>query len=139
MKIKLGILCLSVVSIFYSASIWAQEKDPFFPSGPRSAVTVSTSHDNNWGRDPFSRPFEETTRSPASSVRGVLDLIGGRNLTGIIYSKHVRVAIIGGEAVKEGGMVGDQKIVDIRRRSIVLQNSAGSREEVFLEDFSIRK
>jgi hypothetical protein len=73
------------------------------------------------------------------SARGVLDLIGGRNLTGIIYSKHVRVAIIGGEALKEGSMVGDQKIVDIRRRSIVLQNSAGSREEVFLEDFSIRK
>ena len=138
MKIISAILWLSVMSIFCS-SVWAQEKDPFFPSGPRSAVTVSSPQENNWGRDPFSRPFEEKSRSLAPSARGVLDLIGGRNLTGIIYSKRVRVAIIGGEALKEGSMVGDQKLVDIRRRSIVLQNSVGSREEVFLEDFSMRK
>jgi len=130
---------LIIVWVLGGSAGWAQEKDPFFPSGPRSGATVSTSYDNNRGRDPFSRPFEETSRSPASSVRGVLDLIGGRNLTGIIYSKRVRVAIIGGEALKEGSMVGDQKLVDIRRRSIVLQNSVGSREEVFLEDFSMRK
>jgi hypothetical protein len=137
-NIVLNILFV-VVWMTTASTVWTQERDPFFPSGPRSAVTMSAPRDSNWGRDPFSRPFEETTRSPASSVRSVLDLIGGRNLTGIIYSKDARVAIIGGEALKEGSMVGDQKVVDIRRRSVILQNSAGSREEVFLEDFSIRK
>lgn len=135
MKITSAILWLSVMSIFYS-SVWAQEKDPFFPAGPRSTVTASSPQESNWGRDPFSRPFEGTTRSSSPVL---LDRVGGKNLTGIIYSKKVRVAIIGGEALKEGGMVGDQKIVDIRRRSIVLMNDAGSREEVFLEDFSMQK
>lgn len=133
------IRALIIVWVLEGSAGWAEEQDPFFPSGPRSVATVSSPQENNWGRDPFSRPFEETSRSLVPSASRVLDLIGGRNLTGIIYSKHARVAIIGGEALKEGSMVGDKKLVDIRRRSIVLQNSAGSREEVFLEDFSIQK
>jgi hypothetical protein len=36
-------------------------------------------------------------------------------------------------------MIGDQKLRDIRTRSVVLMNSAGNTEEMFLEDFSIRK
>ncbi len=66
---------------------------------------------------------------------------GGRaarsGLTGIIYSKHGRVAIIGGEALREGSMVGDKRLADIRKKSVVLMNASGGREEVFLEDFSM--
>jgi hypothetical protein len=62
-----------------------------------------------------------------------------RTLTGIIYGKNVRLAIIGGETLGEGSMVGEQKLVDIRRRSVVLMNPAGGSEEIFLENFSIRK
>jgi hypothetical protein len=51
----------------------------------------------------------------------------------------VRVAIIGGETYREGSMVGDQKLVDIKKRSVVLMNGSGGYDEVFLDDFSIRK
>lgn len=116
----------------------AQDRDPFFPDGQRSAPTATAPQDANWGRDPFSRPFEGKP-SALQPVRGMIDRIRGKSLTGIIYGKQARVAIIGGETYQEGSMVGDQKLVDIKRRSVVFMNGSGSYEEVFLEDFSIRK
>ena len=63
----------------------------------------------------------------------------GRTLTGIIFSEDVRLAIIGGETYQEGVKVGDRKLVDIRRRSVVFMSAAGEKEEVFLEDFTMNK
>lgn len=60
-------------------------------------------------------------------------------LTGIIYSKDVRVAIFGGETYQEGSRVGDRKLAEIRMRSVVLVSVAGQKEEVFLEDFTMNK
>jgi hypothetical protein len=118
-----------------ASTVWAEEKDPFFPAGPRSSVSVSVPQDRDWGRDPFSKPFEGKTPPAASSgVRAP-----GSGLSGIIYGKNARLAIIGGETYREGSMVGGQKLVDIRKRSVVFLNDSGSREEVFLEDFSLRK
>lgn len=115
----------------------AQEKDPFFPAGPRSAVTGSVPSGAAWGRDPFSKPFETKPQIP--TVGGIVDRLRGRTLTGIIYSRNVRLAIIGGETYKEGSKVGERKLVDIRRRSVVLRSDSGDYEELFLEDFSMRK
>jgi hypothetical protein len=110
-----------------------QERDPFFSEGPRSSATNTSQGSGEWGRDPFSKPFEGTaTTAPASRAPQ-------RKLTGIIYGKAARIAIINGEMVREGSMVGDQKLMTIGKRSIVLRNSTGSTEEVFLENFSIRK
>jgi hypothetical protein len=60
-------------------------------------------------------------------------------LTGIIYSKDVRLAIFGGETYQEGSKVGDRKLVDIRTRSVVFMSAAGDKEEVFLEDFTMNR
>lgn len=116
-----------------SAQQGGQERDPFFGDRPRSSGTI-TSQDSSgkWGRDPFSKPFEGTLAAPATRAPE-------KKVTGIIYGKDVRIAIIGGEIVKEGSMVGDQKLMNIRKSSIVLMSRTGSTEEIFLENFSIRK
>jgi hypothetical protein len=109
------------------------ERDPFFSEGPRSSVSRPAEPDDSWGRDPFNRPFDgAAAQTQAAPARG-------KKLTGIIFGGEVRLAIIGGETVGVGATLGDQKVADIRRRSIVLTDGAGVSEEVFLEDFSIRK
>jgi hypothetical protein len=131
MKITSAILWFMVMSIFGSVCVAAEEKDPFFPAGPRSVETSSVPRDSEWGRDPFSRPFEGTNK-PAPTP-------GARGLTGIICSKITCLAIIGGETYRLGSMMNGQRLVEIRRRSVVLKNSSGTREEMFLEEFSIKK
>jgi hypothetical protein len=115
----------------------ASDRDPFYPSEQRRpAASAPSPAGADWGRDPFNSPFagkgpvqqQDQNRSGRA-----------RTLTGIIYGKNVRLAIIGGETLGEGSMVGEQKLVDIRRRSVVLMNPAGGSEEIFLENFSIRK
>ncbi|MFA5073433.1 MAG: hypothetical protein WC539_05995 [Nitrospirota bacterium] len=126
-----SLLCLTA-GLLYSGIVCAAEKDPFFPEGIRSSAAGTGTQDSTWGRDPFSRPFEGKGSSSKTSGRI-------RSLTGIIYGKDVRVAIFDGETHKEGSMVGGRKLMDIRKRSVVLRGENGSREEIFLEDFSMRK
>jgi hypothetical protein len=112
-----------------------QERDPFFSEGPRSSSVGTLEHSDSWGRDPFTRPFGGTANihsAPETRARG-------KKLTGIIYGKDVHLAIMSGEVLREGSMVGDQKLVAIGENSVVLKNSEGSTEEVVLENFSIRK
>lgn len=132
---RLTIISVSVTMLSASIAL-AQEgdggRDPFNPSGGRPAVSAPAQDD--WGRDPFFNPLG---RKPAAqpTVPGQT----GSGLTGIIYSKQVRLAIIGGEVLREGSMVGGKRLVDIRRKSVVLMDGSGRYEEVFLEDFSIRR
>jgi hypothetical protein len=115
----------------------ASDRDPFYPSEQRGpAVPAPSPAGSDWGRDPFNSPF-----AGKGPVQQQDQNRGGRTkiLTGIVYGKNVRLAIIGGETLREGSMVGEQKLVDIRKRSVVLMNPAGGSEEIFLEDFSIRK
>jgi hypothetical protein len=125
----------TLLAIAAIAGAEPEGKDPFFPAGPKPPVKESLPQDRDWGRDPFNRPFEgkalpatqQGNRSPGSS------------LSGIIYGTNVRLAIFGGETVREGSMVGGQRLLAIHKRSVVLMNTEGRREEVFLEDFSIRR
>lgn len=137
MEKKLFITTILLTACF-SAAAWAQDEDrndtdPFYPSAKRPAVAAPSQQDSDWGRDPFTSPFAH--RVP--SQQNTLPRASGGNLTGVIYSKQARVAIIGGEVFREGSMVGDKRLVDIRRRSVVLMNKAGGQEEIFLEDFSL--
>jgi hypothetical protein len=116
----------------------AQDRDPFFPDGPRSVPTASFSPDRVWGRDPFLKPFEAVTQAQEGPKAGPEEPGQKRILTGIIYGKHVRLAIIGGETLREGGMVDGKKLVRIKRRSIVLRSGTGATEVVTLKNFSIR-
>jgi hypothetical protein len=115
----------------------AADRDPFYPSADRpgmSAPRPSGLGEGSWGRDPFNNPL-----AGKAIVQKGQPAPGNRVLTGIIYSKDVRVAIFGGETYQEGSKVGDRKLVDIRSRSVVLMSSAGEKEEVFLEDFTMIK
>jgi hypothetical protein len=111
------------------------ERDPFHPSDAGFASTAPVPDEKAWGRDPFSNPL--AGKSPARKEPG--REVQGAVLTGIIYSTDVRLAIVGGDMLAEGGMVGDKKIVHIRSRSVVFENAAGGREEVFLDNFSVGK
>lgn len=134
------VIIATVVSAISLASAHAQEgaleKDPFYPSADRPAVSPPRpggADESSWGRDPFNNPLTGRTQAqkgpPSPGQR--------RALTGIIYSKGVRLAIFGGETYQEGGKVGDRKLMDIRRRSVVFMSAAGEKEEVFLEDFTM--
>ncbi len=133
-------ISIMIATVFASTSLAQeaeQERDPFFADGPRSSHDTTSRQDGEWGgRDPFTRPFggNAAVRRHAQGTRAM-----GKKLTGIIYSKDARLAIIGGEVHKEGSTVGDRKLAAIHERSVVLMNSAGGSEEFFLEDFSIRK
>jgi len=131
-KILLISVLLSVTTIASAAS---EGKDPFFPAGSRPTVTGPLSQDRDWGRDPFNKPFEG--KAQPEQQQGTR--VHGSSLSGIIYGKNIRLAIFGGETVREGGMVGERRLVAVNRRSVVLIDIEGNREEVFLEDFSIRK
>jgi len=126
-------------TMVFATTAWAQEaatdRDPFHPAehGPVSPAQVPAG--DAWGRDPFSNPL--AGRAPARTERG--PAAHGRGLTGIIYSKGTRLAIINGEAVREGSSIGDRKLVSINVRSVRLKNADGNMEEVFLQDFSMRK
>lgn len=138
-RMRKGLIYIIVtMTVVFAAAVHAQEgaaeKDPFYPSAGRPAATRPDPVDSSWGRDPFSNPL--AGRAPAQTGPA---LSPGRSnvLTGIIHGKDVRLAIIGGEALREGSKVGDRKLVDIRTRSVVFMSVAGEREEVFLEGFSM--
>ena len=140
-KKKFAILSLLGLLMYCAASAGAQERatetDPFYPSADRPAVSATRpggADESSWGRDPFNNPL-----AGRAAVQKGAPSPGQRMLTGIIYSKDVRLAIFGGETYQEGSKVGDRKLVDIRRRSVVFTNAAGVKEEVFLEDFTMNK
>jgi hypothetical protein len=128
-----------IITLLFSSVAWAEEarpeKDPFFPPERALLAPAVPSAEDGWGRDPFSSPLTEKT--PGRTGEGQGD--GKKPITGIIYSKKSRVAMIGGEMVQEGSMVGDRRLVEIRRRSVIFQTASGGYEEVYVDDFSIGK
>ncbi len=136
----MSILMMVLLADFSPAQEPGPERDPFFADGPRASAADATqegkSHqEGDWGRDPFSRSFGGTANRQALPVTRARD----KKLTGIIYGTDVHLAIIGGEVLKEGSMLGDQKLTAVREGSIVLKDNRGNTEEVVLENFSIRK
>ena len=129
-----GALLSALCSVSAPAQDKDEEKDPFFPSEKRPVAPAQAPGDGDWGRDPFSSPFGKT-KQPQGGDRHA----GTGGLTGIIYGKHARLAIIDGEVFREGSAVGDRKLVDIRRKSVIFMSGGGGYEEVFLSDFSLGK
>lgn len=79
---------------------------------------------DTWGRDPFVTPEEI-----ASSVRAPLSRADLR-ITSIIIQGANRVVTIGDNVVREGEMVGAERVVEIREDGIVLSRGE---EQRFLE------
>ena len=103
--IGLSVLVTCLAGVPAEGTEWG--KDPFFPSTSRPAAPTPSPDDKDWGRDPFDNPFGRKTTYQQP---------GARNLTGIIYGKTVRLAIIGGEVLGEGSTVDrwdiDSTVVD---------------------------
>ncbi len=131
----IGLLLSALCSAGASAQDKDTERDPFYPSERKPAAPVQSPGDSDWGRDPFNSPLGNKTALPQKG--GPQAEAGG--LTGIIYGKHARLAIIDGEVLREGSMVGDKKLVDVRRKSVILMSAGGGYEELSLADFSLGK
>jgi hypothetical protein len=133
-------VCLTIVLGAMAGVVSAQEagpeRDPFFSAGPRSSLTAPAEQGGEWGRDPFARPFD----GAAAAVPQIQQPAPAPEfkLTGIIYNDTVRIAVINGEMVGEGGMVGGRKVLKVRNSSVVLANGPAGSQEFFLENFSIR-
>jgi hypothetical protein len=138
---KTSLLLLTIAAAAICATTaWAQEgaadRDPFFSPEKRPAAPATVPASDAWGqRDPFSNPL--AGKEPARKERG--PETGGRGLTGIIYSKNIRLAIINGETVGVGSSIGDRTLVSIDMRSVTLKHANGSVEEIYLQEFSLRK
>ena len=132
-------LYIVIMTVVLAAAALAQEgvtdRDPFYSTEKKPPATAPVPSGDAWGRDPFNNPL--AGRAPVRVERG--PEVRGKGLTGIIYSKDIRLAIINGEALREGSSVGDRKLVSIGERSVKLKNAGGGVEEVFLQDFSMRK
>ena len=126
-------------TMVFATTTWAKEgatdRDPFYPTENRPAAPAPVPAGDAWGRDPFNNPL--AGRAPARTERR--PDASGKGLTGIIYSKDIRLAIINGEALREGSSMGKRKLVSIGLRSVRLVNADGGSEEVFLQDFLMRK
>jgi hypothetical protein len=131
----IGLLLSALCSVSALAQDKDVEKDPFFPSEKRPVAPAQAPDDSDWSRDPFNSPLGNKTALPQKG--GSQAASGG--LTGIIYGKQARLAIIDGEVFHEGSTVGDRKLVDIRRKSVIFMSAGGGYEEVFLSDFSLGK
>ena len=132
--------CLTIaVTVVFATAAWAQneaaDRDPFFSPEKGPAASVPVPAGNAWGRDPFNNPL--SGKAPARRERGAD--AGGKGLTGIIYSKDIRLAIINGETLTVGSSVGDRKLVSIDVQSVKLKNPGGGVEEMYLQEFSLRK
>ena len=125
------IIITIITAVLQVTGAWAQsgniQRDPFSPSEKGTA-----SPPDEWGRDPFGNPL--TTGAPERHNEGK-----GNLLTGIIYGVNASIAIIGGEALREGDKVGERKLVQIRKNSVVLMDPSGRHEELFLENYSMGK
>jgi MSHA biogenesis protein MshK len=62
-----------------------------------------------------------------------------KGLQSTIISPQYRAAIINGETVRLGGMVGGSRLVDVREGSVVLQNAQGRRVLELFPKVGIRK
>lgn len=86
------------------------------------------------------RPSIDLSSSGAASASDVLtDETATRGLQSIIISPLYRAAIINGETVRVGDKVGDDRLVEVRENSVVLQNAQGRRVVELFPKVSIRK
>src|SRR5271169_3427589 len=82
-KMKIPFISLMIASSFTNivlAQQPGQERDPFFGERPGSSATSTSQDSGEWGRDPFTKPFEGTAIAPATHAPE-------KKLTGIIYGK----------------------------------------------------
>lgn len=91
------------------------------PATAGETVKPDTSRMNlAWGEDPFFLPKAITDRK-AEKPKTVPKLVG------IIENKTGRYAIIGGEILQKGDMVGDEKIADIEGDKVLLIRNKAKR------------
>ena len=104
----------SVMSSSPAAKISGADTQASRPATAGETMKLDVSRMNlSWRDDPFSLPKSVTdrkTEKPKTIPK----------LTAIMESKTGRYAIIGGEIVKKGDMVGDEKVSEISKDKVVL-------------------
>jgi hypothetical protein len=111
----------SVMSSSPAAKISGADTQASRPATSGETMKLDVSRMNlSWRDDPFSLPKSVTdrkTEKPKTIPK----------LTAIMESKTGRYAIIGGEIVKKGDMVGDEKVSEISKDKVVLVRNNAKR------------
>jgi hypothetical protein len=111
----------SVMSSSPAAKISGADTQASRPATAGETMKLDVSRMNlSWRDDPFSLPKSVTdrkTEKPKTIPK----------LTAIMESKTGRYAIIGGEIVKKGDMVGDEKVSEISKDKVVLVRNNAKR------------
>jgi len=111
----------SVMSSSPAAKISGADTQASRPATAGETMKLDVSRMNlSWRDDPFSLPKSVTdrkTEKPKTIPK----------LTAIMESKTGRYAIIGGEIVKKGDMVGDEKVAEIAKDKVVLVRNNAKR------------
>lgn len=79
-----------------------------------------------WGRNPFLTPEEEAPLSPerrAESPAGFAPI----EVQAILVSEGKRIAMIDGLVVAEGDLIGEEEVLEIRPRAVVLRKGDHTR------------
>jgi hypothetical protein len=73
-----------------------------------------------WGRNPFLTPAEEAALLRGAGFQEVPVGFAPRVVQAILVSAERRIAMIDGHVVAEGDLIGEERVVEIRPRAVVL-------------------
>jgi hypothetical protein len=133
LKVSKPILIALILAILFAVYmlLFTGKKRPAFQPPPSAATTGSDTQPGQpapmaklpkpaldatslaWKDDPFFLPRSVTDRKP-DKPKAVLKLVA------IMEGKTGRYAIIGGDIVKRGDIIGDEKVAEIHRDKVVL-------------------
>lgn len=82
-------------------------------------INVAEMKNKQWGDDPFRAILK-------SSAKKISPSQPSWKLTGIVYNSNKPLAVINGKSVSVGDNVGDAKVVEIGRKSVIIER-AGAR------------
>jgi Tfp pilus assembly protein PilP len=105
---KSSILILILLSTYFAISVNAQT---VLDVDVKSFEEINKSEVSHWGKDPFS-----PTKTSMESL-SVHDI----QLNGVVYNSNEAYALIDGFMVKKGDMIGDFRVVSIKKDHVVFR------------------
>lgn len=80
-----------------------------------------------WGRNPFLTPQEEAPLPPPERVVEGPSGLAPIQVRAILVSEGKRIAMIDGRVVAEGDLIGEEEVLEIRPRAVVLRKGTQTR------------
>jgi hypothetical protein len=91
-------------------------------------VNIEAIKKASWGRDPFRWSSRPEPRQVVSQNRSVRPSTSGWNLSAILFSTSMPLAVVNGKTVRVGDIVDQAKVVKIERKKVTLQYNGATIE-----------